>query len=159
LSDKDSVNRCYFRDRAGRRCRLPRQQGHPTFCARHARPAQPEAGFGAPGKGPVPVGNVDLSAELLGPINDFRTATSINYTLGRLLIYKAAGEISSKDTAVIAYVCQLLLQTIPLVRRELRLSRYNDEEGNRLNSVVKATSTIWDEDEDSAENKGPKKIA
>jgi hypothetical protein len=143
MPDTDLARRCHYRDSAGRRCRLPRQKSHPTFCARHARPAVSDPNAHSP----------DISAELLGPLCDFRTATSINYTLGRLLIYKAAGEISARDASIIAYICQLLMQTIPGVRKEMSLSRYQDAEGENLRSVLQATSSLWDEAEDQDEQK------
>ena len=146
MPETDDLIRCHYRDSAGRRCRLPREKGHPTFCTRHARPRP--AGFGAPGKGAVPVGNVpaaDLTPDLLGPLNDFRTNTSINYTLGRLLILKAADQISARDAAVVAYICQLLLQSVPGVRKEMSWSRGKSPEDQSLRSVLQATSSLWDD--------------
>jgi hypothetical protein len=143
MPETDPLIRCHYRDSAGRRCRLPREKGHPTFCSRHARPR-----FGAPGKGAVPVGNApaaDLTPDLLGPLNDFRTNTSINYTLGRLLILKAADQISARDAAVVAYICQLLLQTVPGVRKEMSWSRGQDPEDQYLRDVLNATSSLWDD--------------
>jgi len=143
MPEIDPAVRCHYRDSAGRRCRLPRQKSHPTFCARHARPASPDPAASTP----------DVSAELLGPLCDFRTATSINYTLGRLLIYKASGEISARDASVIAYICQLLMQTVPAVRKEMSWSRGDDPEDEQLRSVLQATSSLWDEADDADEQK------
>jgi hypothetical protein len=142
MPETDPAIRCHYRDSAGRRCRLPRQKSHPTFCARHARPA-PEPADSSP----------DVSAELLGPLRDFRTATSINYTLGRLLIYKAAGEISARDASVIAYICQLLIHTIPGVRKEINWSDGRSPEDAHIRSVLQATSSLWDEAEEPKEQK------
>jgi hypothetical protein len=144
MPEIDTAIRCHYRDSAGRRCRLPRKQSHPTFCARHARPAVSDPNAHSP----------DVSAELLGPLCDFRTATSINYTLGRLLIYKAAGEISARDTAVIAYICQLLLQSVPSVRKELNWSHHGHApEDEALRNVLQATSSLWDEADQPGEKK------
>lgn len=144
MPQTDPANRCHYRDAAGRRCRLPRKQGHPTFCARHARPAVSDPNAPSP----------DVSAELLGPLCDFRTATSINYTLGRLLIYKAAGEISARDASIITYICQLLLQSVPLVRKEQNWSHHgHSPEDEALRSVLQATSSLWDETDDPDEKK------
>jgi hypothetical protein len=155
MPETDPLIRCHYHDSAGRRCRLPREKGHPTFCSRHARSrfgapgkgAVP-VGFGAPGKGAVPVGYApaaDLTPDLLGPLNDFRTNTSINYTLGRLLILKAADQISARDAAVVAYICQLLLQSVPGVRKEMSWSRGQSPEDQSLRSVLQATSSLWDD--------------
>ncbi len=141
MSEIDPSIRCHYRDSAGRRCRLPRMQSHPTFCIRHARPAAPEP----------TVPELDLSQELLGPLTDFRSATSINYTLGRLLILKAAGHISARDASIVAYICQLLMQTVPAVRKEMSCSRATSPDYQDLRDVLKATSSVWDEEEESEE--------
>src|SRR5271168_2914876 len=156
--DISQLNRCHYRDSAGRRCRLPRKKSHPTFCLRHARPDELEAGFGAPGKGAVPVGfgapgkgavpvgndlPIDLSGELLGPLQDFRSATSVNFVLGRLLLLKAAGVVSARDAAVVTYICQLLIQTVPAVRKEMDWSRRDDPQNAHLRSVINATRSVW----------------
>jgi len=118
-------------------CRQPREKSHPTFCSRHARPAASEP--------TVPA--ADLTADLLGPLNDFRTNTSINYTLGRLLILKAADQISARDASVVAYICQLLLQSVPGVRREMNYSLIGSPEDADLRGVLQATSSLWDSEE------------
>ena len=165
----DPITRCHYRDSGGRRCRMPREKGHPSFCSRHASSAAlarqqsggsdsgigapgkgaVQVGIGAPGKGAVQVGNVaaDLTPDLLGPINDFRTNTAINYTLGRLLILKAADQISARDAATMAYICQLLLQSVPGVRKEMRWSHGGGPEDADLRSVIDATSSLWDDAE------------
>ena len=134
--DSSELNRCHYRDSAGRRCRLPRQQGHPTFCSRHVRPEADPA--------------YDFSHGLLGPLNDFRSMTSINYVLGRLLILKAAGAISARDASVVTYICQLLAQTIPYVRKEVTWSRGHDPEDLSLRSVLQATSSVWNDPDDTS---------
>jgi len=158
----DPLIRCHYRDSGGRRCRQPREKSHPTFCTRHARPSALDAGFGAPGKGAVPVGYVpaaDLTADLLGPLNDFRTNTSINYTLGRLLILKAADQISARDASVVAYICQLLLQSVPGVRKEMNYSRIGSPEDADLRGVLQATSSLWDDEEEPEPQAARKSIS
>ena len=135
MSSLELVNRCHYRNSAGRRCRLPRKQSHPTFCIRHARPDPPD---------PVAPA-ADHTADLLGPLDDFRTHASINYTLGRLLILKAANQISARDASVVAYICQLLLQSVPGVRKEISWSRVDLPENQALPDVLQATASLWDE--------------
>src|SRR5271163_924315 len=142
----DSIIRCHHRDSAGRRCRLPREKSHPTFCTVHIRPAAPDS----------TIPPADVSAELLGPLNDFRTNTSINYTLGRLLILKSAGQISAKDAAVVAYICQLLLQSVPGVRKEMSWSRGQSPEDQDLRAVLKVTTSLWDDDAEPAQPAQPR---
>jgi len=132
--DISQLNRCHYRDSAGRRCRLPRKKSHPTFCLRHARPDE---------LAPEPNLPIDLSGELLGPLQDFRSATSVNFVLGRLLLLKAAGVVSARDAAVVTYICQLLIQTVPAVRREMDWSRRDDPQNAHLRSVINATRSVW----------------
>src|SRR5271156_6542175 len=103
-------DRCNYRDIAGRRCRLPRKATHPDLCAHHAR-LNPE---GTPEDPQV------LAAEVLGESPDFRSADSINQTLGKLLELHIARRIPARQVAVAGYLCQLLLQTLPHVERESR---------------------------------------
>jgi hypothetical protein len=140
----DPITRCHYRDSGGRRCRSPREKGHPTFCSRHAslRARALEVAVT-----PESTTAADLTPDLLGPINDFRTNTAINYTLGRLLILKAADQISARDAATMAYICQLLLQSVPGVRKELSWSRKDFPEDDDLRTVVEATSSLWDDAE------------
>ena len=140
----DPITRCHYRDSGGRRCRMPREKGHPSFCSRHASAAalaRQQSG------GSNSTTAADLTPDLLGPINDFRTNTAINYTLGRLLILKAADQISARDAATMAYICQLLLQSVPGVRKEMRWSQGAGPEDADLRSVIDATSSLWDDAE------------
>ncbi len=74
--------------------------------------------------------------------------TSINYTLGRLLILKAADQISARDAATVAYICQLLLQTVPGVRKEIHWSQSQGPEDQDLRGVLQATSSLWDAEDE-----------
>jgi len=139
--DPMQMNRCHHRDTAGRRCRSQRMSGHPTFCVRHNRP-EPE-----PTELPL-----DLSGELLGPIQDFRSAASITYILGRLLLLKAAGVISARDASVVAYICQLLMQNLPNIRKEIDWARMPGPQYDHVRNVLNATRTIWDAPPDSLPN-------
>jgi len=104
-----STDRCNFRDVSGRRCRLPRKPTHPAFCAHHSRlsPAETIQDHEA------------LVAEVLGPSPDFQSAQAVNRTMGKLLEAFLAGRIPARHTAVAGYLCQLLIQTLPLLRAEL----------------------------------------
>src|SRR5712692_4186586 len=64
--------RCQHTSAAGRRCRMPRMQGDASFCDQHRCQLQLE---------PHPEA---VAAELLGSIDDFKTATAVNHALGRL---------------------------------------------------------------------------
>ena len=127
--------RCQYRDSAGRRCRRDRQRGDPTFCTRHRTALL----------GPDDTPSLDSSGvweHLLGPLRDFRTATGINFTLGRLLLLHASGSVSARDASVIAYICQLLLQSLPQVEKELDLVGALDQKREQIRQVLQDTTPI-----------------
>jgi hypothetical protein len=135
----DPATRCQYRDSAGRRCRRHLRDGHPAFCRRHARPDPSDSPGGLPNSD-----SQDLSPQLLGPLQDFRTAAGINYTLGRLLILTAANRISSRHASVMAYICQLLLQSLSDVRKEINWSDGSSVEDKEVRRVLEATSSLFD---------------
>lgn len=101
-------DRCDFRDRIGRRCRLSRAAGHPSFCIQHARKAA-DGTVQPPAK---------LAAELFGPNPQFQSIDAVNCAVGRILNAFFSDRISSRDAAVAGYLCQLLLQTIQPLKSE-----------------------------------------
>ena len=63
--------------------------------------------------------NDEAVAELLGPLEDFSSPASVNFFLGNLLKLMARKRIDRRDALAQAYICQLLLNTFPHIRREL----------------------------------------
>jgi hypothetical protein len=63
--------------------------------------------------------NDEAVAELLGPLEDFSSPASVNFFLGNLLKLMARKKIDRRDALAQAYICQLLLNTFPHMRREL----------------------------------------
>lgn len=63
--------------------------------------------------------NDEAVAELLGPLEDFSSPASVNLFLGNLLKLMARKRIDRRDALAQAYICQLLLNTFPHIRREL----------------------------------------
>lgn len=116
--------RCRFSSATGRRCRMPRSQFHPAFCFPHARALD---GYGLylcpPAKQPsspaAPAETPDFGAELLPSSGEFRTATEINRALGSVFLLLAQNRIPRRNAVALAYIAQLLLQTLPGVREEL----------------------------------------
>ena len=103
----DRASLCSFTFADGRRCRTPRQSGHPQFCCFHARKqAQLEA------------------AEQLGSdfayffSGDYFSACDLAAALGRLFAAVARGEVKPRTAATLAYLAQTLLQTIHLAEHE-----------------------------------------
>ena len=128
--------RCEYRNAEGRRCGMLRARFHTALCPYHAEQEQRAQN--------PPADN--LLPELLGPLQDFRTGTAVNYTLGRLLLLLASKRISTREAAVMAYVCQLLLQSVTKVRHEIgvaKCTRYGEED---LRKVLADTITLLKKD-------------
>ncbi len=102
-------------------------EGHPALCPHHARKALATSysPLTAAAAGPsFPTSNIqsptsDVSSALLGPVQDFRSAASINHVLAKLLVLLATDRIPPRNAAVLAYICQLLLQSLKEVKHEL----------------------------------------
>ena len=102
-------DRCKYKTADGRCCTMLRMDDHPSLCYQHWRYQvfQPE--------------NEDpesVAAELLGSTEDFTTAAAVNKVLGRLLALLARKRIPPRNAATVAYICQLLLTSLPAVERE-----------------------------------------
>ena len=93
-------NRCQHYYPSGRRCRMPASDLHAGLCAQHFRQrlARDEA---------------DLSNALVGELKKFETAGEVNDVLSRLLILVSQDRVSPRRAAVIAYICNLLLRSVP----------------------------------------------
>ena len=97
---KDPV--CTYSSSDGRRCRMFRSPNHPEFCHHHAEQELRALDL---------AGTKPLAAELLGPIRDFRTATSLNAALGNLWVQLAEGRIDPRRASVLGFLSQLIQQT------------------------------------------------
>ena len=93
---------CQHVNARGRRCRMLRASDRDQFCAQHAR-LEAQA----------------LASDLLGSDRDFSTATAVNRVLGNLLELIATGRIPGRRAALVAYTCQLLLTSLPELKKEL----------------------------------------
>src|SRR5882762_276470 len=104
---KDRSSLCSFMFVDGRKCRIPRQLGHPYLCAFHARKdAQALAGEAA-GK--------DIAYHLSG---SFVSACDLSSALGRLFSAVAQGQVKPKTASTLAYLGQTLVQILPLAQDE-----------------------------------------
>jgi len=99
---------CCFSFRDGRTCRLPRWKKHRTLCIYHARSEQQLLGAD------------QAASQLISLSGDFRTASDINHVLGKLFTLVAKNRIPRRNAVALAYIGQLLLQTLPQVRAEIR---------------------------------------
>jgi hypothetical protein len=104
-NDRSSL--CAFTFADGRKCRMPRRDGHPYLCAFHARKeAQSLAGERA-GK--------DIAYHLSG---SFVSACDLTSALGRLFSAVAQGHVKPKTASTLAYLGQTMVQALPLAQHE-----------------------------------------
>ncbi len=92
----------------GRRCLMSRMKGHPSLCFVHAQRQQQL------------LDPKRLAAELLGPFQDLKTANAVNHALGSLFLLVAQNRIPPRHAAILAYLGQLLLQSLSPVRSEIK---------------------------------------
>lgn len=98
---------CAFSFTDGRKCRMPRRDGHPYLCAFHARKeAQALAGEAA-GK--------DIAYHLS---SGFVSACDLSSALGRLFAAVALGQVKPKTASTLAYLGQTLVQILPIAQHE-----------------------------------------
>ena len=88
--------------------------GHTTLCHHHLSHQM---------RG-IPDGN-SIAADILSSVGNFQSASAINVALGKLFIHQITGRISRQDALALAYTCQLLLQTLKMVKSELRECGYD----------------------------------
>ncbi len=109
--DPSSLNdlRCRHYTRNGRQCRLRVLDAQSGFCFRHVRPQ------------PVQSDSDDLSADLLGQLSAFESASEINQFLARLLVLVTKGRVSPRRASVLAYITNQLLHSHRAVDRPTEL--------------------------------------
>src|ERR1700687_1811874 len=99
-----ALNRCQHISPSGRQCRMPHAADR-LWCTHHAHQVDTKA---------------QLALDLLPPVPGFYSGISINFVIGRILILLASDRVSPRKAAVLAYTCQLLLQSLRDVNNELR---------------------------------------
>jgi hypothetical protein len=97
---------CLFRSPSGRFCRLPIADRDSSLCYRHAFDQKKQS-------------SADLLQRLTTDCDDFTTAIGIHNSLSELYKILAADLITARRAAVLAYIANLLLRTIPIVHSEL----------------------------------------
>jgi hypothetical protein len=98
--------RCNYRFPNGMRCRLVGFGSQP-FCPKHTQVAAPPQ--------PNPA---EVASTLTANLDDFTSAAQINDFLSRLLLLLAQDKISTRRAAVLAYVTNQLLRTLPAIAKE-----------------------------------------
>jgi len=99
--------RCIFLYPNGRRCRLSATTPNSHFCPAHTRLPQNQ---------PEPA---EVASTLTANLDDFTSAAQINNFLSRLLLLLAQDKISTRRAAVLAYITNQLLRTLPAIAKEV----------------------------------------
>ncbi|HMD32021.1 MAG TPA: hypothetical protein VKG84_08925 [Candidatus Acidoferrales bacterium] len=88
-----------------------RGHSHPEFCAHHAQMELRalERSVAKP-----------LAREILGAVTDLRSGAGLNLALANTFVLSADGRISSRRAATLAYLGQLLLQTLGAIHNDWR---------------------------------------
>jgi hypothetical protein len=89
---------------------MPATDSATNFCSEHARQEETHQ------QTPDPE---TLAAELLGGIEHFATADAVNHFLGNLVKQLARKRIARRDAIALAYLCQLLLNSLPPMWKEI----------------------------------------
>src|SRR5215471_19241692 len=119
-SNADNRNLCCFSYSDGRRCRMLRHRDHPGLCPFHSREERQALESERIGS--------ELAASHTG---HFLTASDINHVLGKVFTALAQDRISVKKAKALAYLGQLMLQSIPTVKDETKF-KYTYETWSKM---------------------------
>lgn len=123
---------CRHIDAQGRRCRMLVMGIEADLCAHHAqRRLQTQRG------------SETAAAELLSSVTDFSDAASVNRFLGSLVKQVTLKRIPRRDAITLAYICQLLLNSLGAINREEYL-RLEESRVQALNAAKRPPKIIWD---------------
>ncbi len=110
IANSSSFNnsaRCAHRFPNSKRCRLYVTILDSSYCSTHAQLPQNQQD------------SPETSAVLTADLKEFRSAIPINEFLARLLLLLAENKISARRAAVLAYITNQLLRTLPAIDHEL----------------------------------------
>jgi hypothetical protein len=106
--------------------RTANSSNRPALCAYHADRL----------RAAVPIVEPEvLAADLLGEIDDFSTAGSVNLFLGNLVKQLARKRIARRDAIALAYISQLLLNSLPALTREVEAENEAEREVEHVQFV------------------------
>jgi hypothetical protein len=116
LENRSDQHFCQHSGARGRRCRMlvapapeDSAESHPQFCAYHLAQRKAKAAFPDP---------ETLARELLRGVSQFSDASSVNRFLGNLLRQVARHRIPRRDAIALAYISQLLINTLGPLQKE-----------------------------------------
>ena len=121
--------RCQFQFSDDRCCRMLRSPLHPSFCAFHARQELQRIESQRLGE--------EVSTSLHG---NFLTATDINHVLGKLFTAVAQDRIPLRKATALAFLGQVLLSSLPHVKKEFPFS-YKFDHWNKVLANAAPLST------------------
>jgi hypothetical protein len=125
-STKARLNLCSFTFSDGRRCRALRLSGHPQFCHFHARREAEARAADQLGR--------DSSYFFSG---GYLSACDLSAALGRLFAEVASGHIKPRRATTLAYLAQVLVQTLHLAQNEYIAAFDTDSWRRLINSHVR----------------------
>jgi hypothetical protein len=113
LPTPKSKNRCNFQFADGRRCRMLLHKTTGQLCLFHQRELLQLQSA------------AEIGAELLALGGNFKNPIAINFVLGKLFAHVATGRMHRRDASTLAYIAQLLLQTLDQKRYSLARDRHD----------------------------------
>jgi hypothetical protein len=123
---------CRHIDTAGRRCNMLVMSAASDLCAYHAqRRLQAQRG------------SETAASELLACVSDFSDAASVNRFLGNLVKQVTLKRIPRRDAVTLAYICQLLLNSLGAINRE-ECMRLEEARFQELQAQKRPPRIIWD---------------
>jgi hypothetical protein len=105
--------RCTHLRADGKRCSSSTYPGHASLCHYHLTRQMRGIADGDA-----------IAADILNSIGNFQSAAAINIVLGKIFVHQITGRLSRQDAVALCYNCQLLLQTVPAVKQELKDAGY-----------------------------------
>lgn len=131
-SAEDESALCQHIDAQGRRCRMLVMSIEADLCAYHAqRRLQNQRG------------SETAAAELLACGTDFGDAAAVNRFLGALVRQVTLKRIPRHDAVTLAYLCQLLLNSLSAINREEAL-RLEESRIAAMNASKRPPHILWD---------------
>lgn len=142
------AGRCEFARSDGRRCQMLLAADHPSLCLFHAQQLRQLQKYASMPPRP------DFSRELTSLSGNLTTANDVNQVLRKLFLLYAQGRIERKDAMALAYIAQLILQTIPGVKKEMNLLLNHEfwRDSIEASLGLAATNPDTNEDENNDEN-------
>src|SRR5690242_8605389 len=107
-SQQSTDSRCLRTFSDGRQCRMLRRHGHLSLCVFHAREEEQL------------YETEKLAAELACLSGNLNTGLDINHILSKIFQALAQRKISAREATAFAYIAQLMLQSMPYVKNEIR---------------------------------------